>query len=72
MELDNSFLQSSQGVVRKDQSSRKITRYFSEYHILYLQKQNKTEIKIDKDQAKLKVTESIRETLLSLSLVTTE
>lgn len=67
MELDNSLLESSQGVVGKDQSSRKITWYFSIQHILYLQKHDKTGIRIDKNQTKCKVTE--RDVLLFLSLV---
>lgn len=37
LELTDSFLQPSQGMVREDQSTRKIARYFSKYHILYLQ-----------------------------------
>lgn len=41
LELDDSLLQPPQGVVRKDQGSRKVRRHLPKDHILYLQTQNK-------------------------------
>ena len=45
LQLYDPFLQSPQGVVRKHQSSRKITGYFSIYHMLYLQEKTKSKSK---------------------------
>lgn len=41
LELDDSLLQTPQGVVRKDQGSRKVGRHLPKDRILYLQIQNK-------------------------------